>query len=232
VDATAKEGQGATVSTMTTGSGPTLPSAPLSLIAAGDSPSPGVIYLNWLQPLTWGSAAQDYLIESSANGTTGWTTVYAMAYDSAPYPDNTARYEYWVTVGSGVTRSFRVTARAVGGVAGGVSDVVSATTAASSYLGTLTLTNTDNGQNDVWVWVQMIPPSSMYYNTSGQSFTAANKPAGQKIESKGGTATFSSLPNGTYNIWVSSTSSYSGVGPSPQTSATINGAPASASVHR
>jgi len=232
VDSAAQQGQPATVSTTTTGSGATLPSAPQSLAAAGDSPSPGVIHLTWLQPLNWGSAAQDYLIESSANGTTGWTTVSTMAYDSAPYPDAVALYFYDVTVGPNVTRSYRVTARAVGGVAGGVSNVVSATTAAATYTGSLTLTNTTNGNNkDVWVWVQMVS-SGMYYNTSGNSFTAATKPAGVIAYSKGAAVVFTNLPNGTYNIWVSSSSSFSGAGSSPQTSATINNSPAAASVHQ
>jgi len=229
VDSAAQQGQPATVSTTTTGSGATLPSAPQSLAAAGDSPSPGVIHLTWLQPLNWGSAAQDYLIESSANGTSGWTTVYAMAFDSAPYDDPLGLYFYDVTVGPGVTQYYRVTARAVGGVAGGVSSVVSATTAASTYKGPLTLTNTDNGQRHVWVWVQMVS-STMYYDTSGQSFTAANKPAGVYLSSKGGTAVFSNLPNGTYNVWVSSSNSFSGA--LVQTSATINNAPDAKTVHQ
>jgi Tfp pilus assembly protein PilE len=231
VDSASNEGLEATVTTKTTNSGVTLPSAPQNLVAAGDQPSAGVIELSWLQPATWGSQAQDYLIEMSPNGTSNWTTVNTMPYNSPPYPDSTQNYIYDYTAGSGVTLYFRVTARAVGGVAGGVSNVASASTAAATYKGPLTLTNTTNGNNkDVWVWVQSVSSGS-YYDTFGNSYTAANKPAGVDVPSKSGTAVFASLPNGAYNVWVSGSSSYGGAGTSPQTSATINNAPAAANVH-
>lgn len=229
VDSASNQGAVATVSTTTTGAAVTLPSAPQSLTAVGDMPSPGVIQLQWYQPSNWGSAAQDYLVETSANGTSGWTTVTTVLYNASPYPA-LGPFVYNDTVGPGVTAYFRVTARAVGGVAGGVSNAVSATTAPSTYLGPLTLTNTNNGASkDRWVWVQLVS-SSMYYNTSGQSFTAALRPAGVDVPPKNGTQVFSNLPNGTYNIWVSPSSSFSDAGSNPQTSATINNAPAAADI--
>ena len=227
------EGLRATVTTRTTNSGVTFPTAPQTLTARGDYPGAGVIELTWYQPASWGSAGQDYLIEKSSDGTTGWTTVgSAVPYNASPFPA-TGPFVYDYSAGSGVTLYFRVTARAAGGVAGGVSSTVSASTLASTYRGSLTLTNTSpgNGQgNDVYVWVQMVS-SAMYFNTSGDSFAAAQKPAGAHILA-GLTAVFANLPNGGYNVWVSTTSSYSDAGQSPQTSATISNAPAFANVHR
>ncbi|MEI6502550.1 MAG: hypothetical protein WCP21_16195, partial [Armatimonadota bacterium] len=204
-----------------------------NLTARGDCPSAGVIELTWYQPASWGSAAQDYLIEKSANGTSGWAAVgSAVPYDASPYPA-TGPFLYDYTAGSGVSWFFRVTARAAGGVfdANSVSSTVSAATAAATYTGPLTLTNTTNGANkDVYVWVQMVS-SGMYYDASGTSYLAADKPAGVLVPDQNGTAVFT-LPDGTYNIWVSSSSSYGGVGSSAQTSATINNAPSAANVHR
>jgi fibronectin type 3 domain-containing protein len=199
---------------------PTVPTWASPAITA-DVVASGVMELRWNASTDAGVGMQDYRIWRSNDGSTGWTVIATWT--------NLLSLVYDDTVGPSQTRYYRITARDVSLNESAASSTVSATTAAAISQWTLTITNTINGANkNRYVWVQNVT-SSLYYNQAGG--TSATPPTGVVVPSKNGTASFSLLPNGVYNIWVSSSAaSKPGSGASVQTSVTINGANSGANI--
>ena len=187
------------------------PSVPTWGTITADVAAPGVMELTWNPSTDAGSGMLDYRIWRSNDGSSGWTVI-------STWTDLTT-LRYADTVGSGVTRHYRITARDVNLNESVPSTSVSATTAVPVSLWQLTVTNTNTGTSkNRYVWVQGVG-NSLYYSQAGATTTSAPV-AGVLVPSKNGTAAFSNMPNGSYNIWVSNSSGFSGA--EVETSVTIN----------
>jgi len=206
----------------------TAPSVPTwgSPAITHDVAGTGVIELKWNASTDTGSGLGDYRIwrSDSASGTFAviatWTNLNNLVYDD--------------TVGSGVTRYYYITARDVVLNESAANTTQSATTATTTTAYTLTITNSNNGNNagsDRWVWVQMIAPSTAYYSQSGGLTYTTIPTIGVLVPRQHGTAVFSGLPPGSYNIWVNTSSSSSGAVVQTSATTTISNANANASIN-
>lgn len=206
----------------------TAPSVPTwgSPAITHDVAGTGVIELKWNASTDTGSGLGDYRIwrSDSASGLftviATWTNLNNLVYDD--------------TVGSGVTRYYYITARDVVLNESAANTTQSATTATTTTAYMLTITNSNNGNNagsDRWVWVQMITPSTAYYSQSGGLTYTTIPTIGVLVPRQNGTAVFSGLPPGRYNIWVNTSNSSSGAAVQTSATTTISNANASASIN-
>jgi prepilin-type N-terminal cleavage/methylation domain-containing protein len=202
------------VHTLVSSTDTTAPSVPTwaSPAITHDVVAPGVIELRWNASTDAGTAGlADYRIWRSNDGSTGWTVIATWT--------NLTTLVYDDTVGDGATRYYRITARDAVLNESSPSSTQSATTDTSTSTYTLTITNTNNGASkDRYVWVQMVS-TTQFYSIAGVA-SASPAATGTLVAAKSGTAIFTNMPNGVYNIWVSTTSPYNSA--SVQTSAQIN----------
>jgi prepilin-type N-terminal cleavage/methylation domain-containing protein len=192
----------------------TPPTVPLGVAAIGDSPSIGVIHLTWTASTDAGSGMNAYQIYRSSTGVAGSFTLLSRQLAGNPTLYND-------TVGSAPTAKtyyYYIVAQDVALNISSPSGTVSGTVKAVSALYSLTLQNTQNGNKTRWAWVQCILGSTapFYYLQGGTR--QASAPAPVAVAAKNGTQTWSNLPPGTYNIWVSTSSTFPS---NPQTTALI-----------
>ena len=190
----------------------TSPTQPTNLVAAGDSPSAGNIRLTWTASSDVGSGMLDYQIYRSTSSSGPFSLlVTQLAGNPTVYSDN---------VGSSSTAQtfyYYVVARDVSLNPSTASTTANGTVAAVANVYSLTLQNTQNGNRTRYAWVQrVLPTPALYYPLAGLPQT--NAPAGVAVAAKNGTQTWSNLPPGTYNIWVSTSMTFPG---NPQSTVTI-----------
>jgi type II secretory pathway pseudopilin PulG len=190
----------------------TKPTQPTNLVATGDSPSAGNIRLTWTPSTDVGSGMLDYQIyRSSSAGGPFTLLVTQLAGNPTVYSDNIGS--------SSIAQTFYyyVVARDVALNPSIASSTVSATVAAVTNVYTLTLQNTQNGNRTRYAWVQrVLPTPAMYYPQSG--LPQSNPFAGVAVAAKNGTQSWTNLPPGKYNVWVSTSLTFPS---NPQSTPTI-----------
>ncbi len=174
---------------------PSVP-VPLTAVALADQPT---ISLAWAESVDTGNPAAGlagYVIERSPNGSTDWAQVASLIL-ALDYDDTNA--------GWSSTWYYRVNAVDLVGNASAWAGPVAATTGAQP-LRTLTVTN-NSSNNQVRVWVQHAT-TLLWYGTSGS--TSATLPSGVWLK-RNNSVTWNNLPAGVYNVYFSTSSSWSDV---------------------
>ncbi len=174
------------------------PTVPAPLVAQALSEQP-TIRLTWPESIDAGSPASGlagYVIERSPNGSTGWVQLESL-YQALDYDD--------VSAGWSTTWYYRVMAVDMVGNASAWAGPVSATTGAR-VLRTISTTN-NSSNNQVRVWVQDAA-TLMWFGTSGSS--SSTRPSGVWLK-RNNTVIWQDIPSGVYNVYFSTSSSWSDV---------------------
>ncbi|HSL95074.1 MAG TPA: prepilin-type N-terminal cleavage/methylation domain-containing protein [Thermoleophilia bacterium] len=174
---------------------PSVP-VPLTAVALSDQ---STVHLTWGESIDTGNPAvglAGYVIERSPNGSTDWTQIASLIL-ALDYDDTNAG---WST-----TWYYRVNAIDLVGNASAWAGPAVATTGAQP-LRTLTATN-NSSNNQVRVWVQHAT-TLLWYGTSGAS--SPTLPGGVWLK-RNNSITWNDLPAGVYNVYFSTSSSWSDV---------------------
>ena len=176
----------------------TPPTPPASFTAQALSEQP-TICLTWGESTDGGHPASGlagYVIERSPNGSTDWTQLESL-YQALDYDD--------IHAGWSATWYYRVKAVDLVGNASLWAGPVSATTGAQVFRTVTTTNNSSN--NQVRVWVQDAA-TLLWYGTSGT--TSTTLPSGVWLR-RNNTITWQNIPSGVYNVYFSTSSSWSDV---------------------
>jgi cellulose 1,4-beta-cellobiosidase len=174
------------------------PSVPVPLAAVAVS-NQSTIQLTWGESTDTGNPAvglAGYVVERSPNGSTDWTQIASLIL-ALDYDDTNA--------GWSSTWYYRVNAVDLVGNASAWAGPAAATTGAQP-LRTMTATN-NSSNNQVRVWVQHAT-SLLWYGTTGAS--SPTLPSGVWLK-RNNSITWSNLPAGVYNVYFSTSSSWSDV---------------------